>query len=172
MAGLPANSLYPNRFYSNELPMTASAANPRLRFGFALVGLARRWRRALDERMATLGLSDAAWPPLVHLDRSGDGITQVELAARCGIDGSTLVRLLDLLGEQGLVERRACPTDRRSRLVFMTAKGRRSLASVYRVLQQAEVEMLRDIDDRRLQATLDVFKQIEGRLTRTNGRKS
>ena len=55
--------------------MTHSASDPRLHFGFALVGLARRWRRAFDGRMATLGLSDAAWPPLLHLDRSGDGIT-------------------------------------------------------------------------------------------------
>jgi len=139
--------------------MSTSASNARLRFGFALVGLARRWRRELDERMAALGLSDAAWPPLVHLDRSGDGITQNELAARCGIDGSTLVRLLDMLAEQGLIERRVSPTDRRSRLVFLTAKGRRSLTSVYRVLQQAEVTMLRDIDDKHLQATLDIFAQ-------------
>ena len=58
------------------------------------------WRHALDGRMAALGLSDAAWPPLVYLDRSGEGVTQSELATRCGIDGSTLVRLLDILGEQ------------------------------------------------------------------------
>lgn len=144
--------------------MPHSASDDRLRFGFALVGLARRWRRALDGRMAALGLSDAAWPPLVHLDRSGDGITQNELAARCGIDGSTLVRLLDILGEQGLVERRVAPADRRSRLVFLTAKGRRTLTSVYRVLQQAEVAMLRNIDDKQLQVTLDAFAQIEQHL--------
>jgi MarR family transcriptional regulator for hemolysin len=122
--------------------------------------------------MAALGLSDAAWPPLVHLDRPGDGITQHELAARCGIDGSTLVRLLDLLADQGLVERRVSPTDRRSRLVFLTTKGRRALTSVYRVLQQAEAAMLGDIDDNHLQATLDIFAQIERRLSQTGDSSS
>jgi MarR family transcriptional regulator for hemolysin len=144
--------------------MPKSASDARLRFGFALVGLGRRWRHALDGRMAALGLSDAAWPPLVYLDRSGEGVTQSELATRCGIDGSTLVRLLDILGEQGLVERRISPTDRRSRLVFLTTKGRRALTAVYRVLQEAEVAMLREVDDKRLQTTLDVFAQIEQRL--------
>ena len=141
--------------------MAPSASTARLRFGFALVGLARRWRRALDERMGALGLSDAAWPPLVHLDRSGDGITQNELAARCGIDGSSLVRLLDMLGERELIERR----------VFLTAKGRRLLTSVYRVLREAESAMLRDIDDTRLQATLDMFDRIEQRLIEGDGKE-
>lgn len=148
--------------------MTESVSNARLRFGFALVGLARRWRRELDQRMAALGLSDAAWPPLVHLDRSGDGITQNELAARCGIDGSTLVRLLDMLGDQGLIERLMSPTDRRSRLVFLTTKGRQALTSVYRVLHQAEAAMLADVDDTHLLATLDIFAQIEHRLSQTD----
>lgn len=144
--------------------MPSSASTARLRFGFALVGLARRWRHALDARMGALGLSDAAWPPLVHLDRGGDGITQNELALRCGIDGSTLVRLLDILGEQGLVERRVSPTDRRARLIYLTAKGRRALGAVYRVLEQAEVAMLKDVDDEHLHGTLEVFAQIERRL--------
>jgi MarR family transcriptional regulator for hemolysin len=149
--------------------MTPLPSSPRLRFGFALVGLARRWRRALDARMAALSLSDAAWPPLVHLDRAGDGITQNELAVRCGIDGSTLVRLLDILAEQGLVERRVSPADRRARLIYLTPKGRRALTSVYRILRQAEIAMLKDIDDERLHATLGVFVQIEHRLAKEDG---
>ena len=32
--------------------MQDHANSPRLQFGFIFVGLARRWRRALDERMA------------------------------------------------------------------------------------------------------------------------
>ncbi|MGJ5179302.1 MarR family winged helix-turn-helix transcriptional regulator [Bradyrhizobium oligotrophicum] len=151
--------------------MATSSSTARLRFGFALVGLARRWRRALDERMGVLGLSDAAWPPLVHLDRPGDGITQNELAARCGIDGSSLVRLLDMLGERGLIERRVSPHDRRSRLVLLTTKGRHVLTSVYRILQDAEIAMLTDIDDQQLQSTLGVFDRIERCLARPDEAK-
>lgn len=144
--------------------MTEGHSTSRLRFGFALVGLARRWRRALDERMAEIGLSDAAWPPLVHLDRSGEGASQGELAARCGIDGSTLVRLLDLLETRGLVERRVSPTDRRARLIYLTPAGRETLAAVYDVLKESEIAMLADVEDAELASALDVFGRVEERL--------
>ena len=76
-----------------------------------------------------------------------------------------------MLGERELIERRVSPTDRRSRLVFLTAKGRRLLTSVYRVLREAESAMLRDIDDTRLQATLDMFDRIEQRLIEGDGKE-
>ncbi|MBS0469189.1 MAG: MarR family transcriptional regulator [Proteobacteria bacterium] len=53
------------------------------------------------------GLSDAAWTPLVHLHRLGDGISQTDMAAAEGLDGSSLVRLPDMLVAQGLIERQA-----------------------------------------------------------------
>ena len=51
------------------------------------------------------------------------------------------------------------------------AKGRRLLTSVYRVLREAESAMLRDIDDTRLQATLDMFDRIEQRLIEGDGKE-
>ncbi|MGO4611814.1 MarR family transcriptional regulator, partial [Variovorax sp. 2RAF20] len=76
------------------------------RIGIRLVGLARRWRQALDARLSSAGLSDATWAPLIHLHELGGGISQSELAAAVGLDGSSLVRLLDILVEQALIERR------------------------------------------------------------------
>lgn len=90
----------------------------RQRFGWLFVGVARRWRAALDERLAGLGLSDATWSPLVHIGRSGGGIRQNALAGRIGIDTSSLVRLLDILVAKALIERRQDPADRRSNLLF------------------------------------------------------
>ena len=75
---------------------------PRFRFGHQFSLLARQWRRAVETRLEQAGLTDATWAPLVHLSASGGGITQKELAALVGIDGSTLVRLLDILSDKGL----------------------------------------------------------------------
>ncbi len=71
----------------------ARPANPKRLLGVRLVGLGRRWRKTLDAQLAAEGLSDAVWTPLVHLHRLGDGISQTELAAAVGLDGSSLVRL-------------------------------------------------------------------------------
>ena len=94
--------------------MAAASSSPRARLGVRFALLARRWRRVLDARLAASGLSDATWVPLVHLEESGGGVTQKELAALVGIEGSSLVRLIDILGRQGLVERRVDTTDGRA----------------------------------------------------------
>ena len=142
----------------------AASASPRARFGVRFALLARRWRRALDARLAEAGLSDATWVPLVHLQESGDGITQKELAALVGIDGSSLVRLLDILCRQGLVERRVDAADARARLVHLTDAGRARVAEIRRELGKGEAEMLADLSDADIAAMLRNFQLIEQRL--------
>ncbi len=144
--------------------MESAAASPRARFGVRFALLARRWRRALDARLAEAGLSDATWVPLVHLHESGDGITQKELAALVGIDGSSLVRLLDILCRQGLVERRVDAADARARLVHLTDAGRARVAEIRRELEKGEAEMLADLSDADIAAMLRNFQLIEQRL--------
>lgn len=142
----------------------AASTSPRARFGVRFALLARRWRRALDARLAEAGLSDATWVPLVHLHESGDGITQKELAALVGIDGSSLVRLLDILCRQGLVERRVDAADARARLVHLTDAGRARVAEIRRELEKGEAEMLADLSDADIAAMLRNFQLIEQRL--------
>ena len=132
--------------------------------GVRLVGLGRRWRQTLDAHLATLGLSDAAWAPLVHLQRLGDGLSQSELAAAAGLDGSSLVRLLDILVEQGLIERRADAADRRIKRVYLTAPGRRSVARIRKRLTVIEDTLLADLDDDTAHTLLRAFEQIEARI--------
>lgn len=139
-------------------------STPRARFGFAFVLLARRWRRLLDRRIGALGLTDATWTPLIHLQMAGDGISQTELAALVGIEGSSLVRLLDILVARGLVERQADPRDRRTRLIVLTEAGRAVLGDIRRVLDEAEAEMLADAGDEELAAALGLFARIDRRL--------
>lgn len=141
-----------------------ASISPRARFGVRFALLARRWRRALDARLAEAGLSDATWVPLVHLHESGDGITQKELAALVGIDGSSLVRLLDILCRQGLVERRVDAADARARLVHLTDAGRARVAEIRRELEKGEAEMLADLSDADIAAMLRNFQLIEQRL--------
>lgn len=139
-------------------------AHPRTRFGLEFALLARRWRRTLDTRLAEAGLTDATWAPLVHLHESGDGISQKVLASLVGLDASSLVRLLDILVARGLVERRTDPTDRRARLIYLTAPGRVAVADILRLLNGREAEILADVSDAELTRVMDVFARIARRL--------
>lgn len=136
----------------------------RARFGIRFSLLARRWRQALDAHLATLGLSDATWMPLVHLHESGGGIPQKDLAARVGIDGSSLVRLLDILSRQGLVERRADKSDGRARLVHLTPTGKQRVAEIRRALTMGEEYLLAGLSDTDIGAMLEHFERIEHNL--------
>lgn len=137
----------------------------RSQFGIRFSLLARRWRRALDIRLADAGLTDATWVPLIHLHQTGGGLTQKELAALVGIDGSSLVRLLDILCRQGLAERRVDERDSRARLVHLTTQGEKRVAEIRQELAKGEQEMLADLSDEDIATILRSFDSIEHRLS-------
>jgi len=138
-------------------------------FGFRFAVLARRWRRAAERNLEEAGLTDASWAPLIHLAESGDGITQKALAARVGSDGSSLVRLLDILERRGFIERRVDAQDRRARLIFLTDPGRRGVADIREVLARTDVELLAGLSDAELDGMLSAFDRIAARLDEREG---
>ncbi|GGC01601.1 transcriptional regulator [Marinobacterium zhoushanense] len=145
---------------------TAHPGSARARFGYRFVTLARRWRRFIDIRLAEAGLTDATWVPLMHLEQSGDGISQKLLAERAGIDTSTLVRLIDILERKGLLERRTDAEDRRARKIYLTSAGKQQVEAIRQTLEEAEAEALNDLDDEQLEQMLCWIEAIEGRLSK------
>ncbi|MBD9527124.1 MULTISPECIES: MarR family winged helix-turn-helix transcriptional regulator [Paracoccus] len=144
--------------------MTQDSPSARSRFGIRFSLLARRWRRAIDLRLAAAGLSDASWVPLVHLRETGGGISQKELAALVGVDGSSLVRVLDFLCREGLVERRPDASDGRAKLIHLTPAGEARVTEIRRELGRAEDELLADLADTDIAAMLGHFDRIEARM--------
>lgn len=146
--------------------MSASSVlyTPREQFGVQFVELARRWRRALDISLAQTGLTDATWAPLVRLHQAGDGIQQKDLALRLGLREPSLVRLLDVLENSGLIERRVDETDRRAKLIFMTNAGRVSVAKIRKILRGIEAAILADLSDDDIAFMQDAFQRIGQRI--------
>lgn len=127
---------------------------------FALARVFRRWRKLLDERLKDLGVTQARWTTMVYLHRSGEGLTQRDLASRMAIENPTLVRLLDNLESQGLVERRACEEDRRARRLFLTAKGNDFMGVLYERSEDLRNQLLDGVSDKDLKATIKVMDRI------------
>ncbi|MCA1444561.1 MarR family transcriptional regulator [Ensifer sp. IC4062] len=151
--------------------MTTEPSSPRFRFGIRFSLLSRRWRQVLDAHLAAVGLSDATWVPLVHLHACGGGIIQKELATMVGIDSSSLVRLLDILSRQGLVERRVDAADGRARLVHLTTAGEQRVAEIRRELASGEAEMLADFSDAEISVMLRQFERLDQRLRDLQARR-
>ncbi|TVP42703.1 MAG: transcriptional regulator SlyA [Halomonas sp.] len=109
--------------------------------GFRIVRLPHLWRSILDRRLAPLGLTQTRWVTLYHLWRLGEGHPQCDLARAIGVEAPSLVRTLGQLEEQGLIERRACDNDRRSKRIYLTQAAMPLLEKIDSVAQQARKEM-------------------------------
>ena len=53
-----------------------------------------------------------------------DGLTQTALQRAIGVEQPTVVRTLDRMERDGLIERKSSPTDRRAFHIYLTDKGR------------------------------------------------
>lgn len=91
--------------------------------GFLLLDAARVLRRRFERESRDIPMTTAQLQIVVRL-KLRDGMTQAELASLLDIEPMTLSRHLDRMEAAGLVERRACPNDRRARRVVVTDKAR------------------------------------------------
>ena len=71
-----------------------------------------------------------------------DGLDQRTLAARVGLDTSTIAAVVDRLESRELIERNVSPDDKRVRLLSVTPAGKKLLQSVMPAMLRAQERML------------------------------
>lgn len=133
-------------------------------FATELSNLGRRWRNRLNERLKHTGLTQARWSTLLLLSRAGGRVTQRELAELAAIEGPTLVRLLDALESQGLVERLPVADDRRAKHIRLTPSAKSLLEDINRIAADLRQEVLEGVQPADLETCLRVMRQIRERL--------
>jgi MarR family transcriptional regulator for hemolysin len=126
----------------------------------ALTQVARAWRAEANTELADLGLSEALAYPIVTIYRMGDGVRQIALARTIGIEGPSLVRLLDQLERSGLVARRDAADDRRAKTLHLTIEGERVALRIESILDRLRARVLADVSDADIAATLRVLQAI------------
>jgi MarR family transcriptional regulator for hemolysin len=133
-------------------------------FGRVLNMTAHAWRLALDRRLRPLGLSRATWQVLV-LVRKLEAPSQSRLAEHLGLEGPSIVRLVDRLEREDLVERRV-GGDRRVKTVHLTRKGEELSTEIWRVASHLRKELLRDIPLDDVARAMTLLTLLQGRLAR------
>lgn len=82
------------------------------------------------------------------LAKAAEGeFTQSRLAQLAWMDKTTLVVTLDEMERRGLAERRVAPSDRRVRVIGLTAAGRTLLAKADKVVAGVYDDVLAGVDD-------------------------
>lgn len=132
-------------------------------FAIEIGRVSRQWRKRLDERLKQTGLTQARWVVLLQLSQTGP-VSQKDLAGIVGVEGPTLVRVLDKLEQQGLVERKACGDDRRVKHIYLTDTARPVLARITEIAAVLRKELLEDVADEDLRAAREVLRTVGDRL--------
>lgn len=90
---------------------------------FLLSDVARLMRIRADQVARQFGMTRAQWAVLFRVERA-EGLKQSELAEILDIQPITLTRLIDRLCDNGLIERRSDPNDRRAKRLFLLPAAR------------------------------------------------
>jgi MarR family transcriptional regulator for hemolysin len=134
------------------------------RFSAALHATARDWRLLIDKRLKHLGIGQAGWMTIAMIAKSGAPMSQRALADLVGVEGPSMVSMLDRLEREGLVTRAPCPTDRRVKLVHLTAAGTTLYQQVKQEASAVRSALLGDIAPERLAAAADLLELLRERI--------
>lgn len=146
--------LYPNRQADDRL-----AAFPQ-----ALIEAARGWRSKMDARLRPHGLTSAMGTVLACLATMKTPLSQRELAQAVGVEGPTLVRLLDRLENGGFARRTPDPNNRRVNRVKLARKAAACFVTLTEVEDRLVAELLRDIPEEDIATAQTVLLTICDRL--------
>ncbi|MDX3924998.1 MAG: MarR family transcriptional regulator [Shinella sp.] len=133
----------------------------RRTFTTNLLQTGRQWRRAVDQQLGSHGISEACAAPLLWIGRLGGGVRQIVVANHVGIEGASLVRLLDQLEEQGLILRKSDPDDRRANGLWLTEEGSRLAEHMESILVGLRAQILADVSEADLLAALRVLQAFD-----------
>ncbi len=130
------------------------------RFASALHAAARAWRQALDRRLRHLGISQAGWLAVTVTAKSKHPPSQTELAEKLGVEGATMVAMIDRLVKAQLVTREPSKTDRRVKYIALTEAGNRLYTDVRAQAEAFRREILVNIDASRLVAATELLEEL------------
>ncbi len=101
---------------------------------------------------------------LAQLHRAPEGLTMGALSRRLMVSNGNVTGLIERLADEGLVERRAAPGDRRTQLVRLTAAGNQALVDMLPVHHRWVAEMFAGLDRDEMTTLLDLLGRLKQSL--------
>jgi MarR family transcriptional regulator for hemolysin len=134
------------------------------RFSAALHNASRAWRQALDRRLKFLGVSQASWMTIAAAAKAQTPLSQSELADRLGVEGATMVAMVDRLVKAGFVIREPSTTDRRIKRVTLTKAGNLLFDKVRTEAAAFRMELLAGTDAKKLLLATELLEELQRQI--------
>jgi len=127
--------------------------------GFLLKEVSRRYVNRFEVRAREISLNLAQAKALVRLEKN-EGVSQARLAELAEVDPMTMVRILDRMEAEGLLERRPDPADRRARCLYLTAKAKPILSEIWRLSEEIRAELFAGVSKAEREQFMDVLERL------------
>lgn len=134
-----------------------------INIGFLFGDLLRAMRKTYQLHVKHSKLTFNQAKVLVHISRL-EGARQVELAEHLDIQPITLARVLDQLQQQGLIERRVAPHDRRAYLLYLTPKAHIELKDIYQAIKKVNQTALGHLSVQQAHDFIETIRTMRSNL--------
>jgi MarR family transcriptional regulator, transcriptional regulator for hemolysin len=150
-----------------EMLIEQTEGQPRFgrNFGFLVHDVSRLIKRRFDRKARQTGLPITRRQAAVVLYIArNEGVSQAEVATWLDLEPIALVRMLDKLNEERLVERRAHPTDRRVRTLWLTPAARPVVEQILAINKAIREEAFVGMPVHARDAVIDILDGVKGNL--------
>jgi len=133
--------------------------------GFIVNTTAKSFQRSFDlELRKNVGVTLSQWRVVSALVLQ-PGLTQKEIANKMGIEGATLVPVIDKMEKEGLLKRKQDSTDRRANRIYLTSKVDSLWMSMTDCALKIRKSSIKNIPENDIQITLDTLRKISRNLS-------
>jgi MarR family transcriptional regulator for hemolysin len=136
---------------------------PKL-LGRVIGEVSRAWRYEMNRALKPLGLNLSMRLVLLQLQRNPEGLMQADLARNLGIEGPTLVRLLDKLEQKGWIARIAAADDRRRKYTVLTPEAAGQVRIIEQLSDKLREKMMAGLSIEQLDHCAQVMTRIRNNL--------
>ena len=124
---------------------------------YLLKDVSRRYVARFERHAEEVSLTLMQCKVLLHLSRS-EGASQVRLCELTDIEPMMMVRILDRMEADKLLERRPDPADRRARRLYLTRKATPILDEIDRIMEVTRNEVFAGVSKADREAFLKVLE--------------
>ena len=132
-------------------------------FGILLKDVSRLSSRYFERHLGALGLTLDQCKVLARLEYE-QGMTQTQLAECTDMDPMTLVRVLDRMEQEGLLERRRHEQDRRVRQIYLLPAAQEQMERMWRLVERVRGETLCDFSDAEKERFMGYLQRMRSTL--------
>lgn len=136
---------------------------PKL-LGRVIGEVSRAWRYEMNRALKPLGLNLSMRLVLVQLQRNPEGLMQLDLARNLGIEGPTLVRLLDKLEQKGWIARISDEEDRRRKYTVLTPEAADQVRIIEQLSDELREKMMAGLSIEQLDQCAQIMTRIRDNL--------